>query len=74
MNKKAEESSWWIKISTRNPDYIYYFGDFENYWEAKRHIIGYMEDLKSEKAKIEDIQVKQCKPQKLTIGLSLIDT
>ena len=68
MNKK-EESSWWIKISTKNPAYIYYFGDFDSYWEAKKHKIGYIEDLRKEKAKIINIEVKRCKPQTLIIPL-----
>ena len=73
MNKKTKEPGWWIKISTKNPDYIYYFGEFNSYWEAKRHKMGYIKDLKEEKAKIKDIQVKQCKPQKFTICLSLTE-
>ena len=69
--KKEEQSNWWIRISTRNPDYIYYFGDFESYWEAKKYKIGYIEDLNEEKAKIVNIEVKQCKPQRLTIPLDI---
>ena len=68
MNKK-EESNWWIKISTRNPSYIYYFGSFDSYLEAKKYKLGYIEDLREERAKIVDIEVKQYKPQKLIIPL-----
>ena len=68
MNNK-KQSNWWIKISTRNPDYIYYFGDFDSYWEAKKHKLGYIRDLKEEKAKIVNIEIKQCQPQRLTISL-----
>lgn len=70
MNKEIQ-SEWWIRISTRNPDYIYYFGGFNSYWEAKENKIGYIKDLKQEKAKIVNVEVKQCKPQKLTIPLDI---
>ena len=62
---------WWIRISTRNPAYIYYFGDFSSYWEAKAHKDGYIEDLTKEKAELINIEVKQCKPSKLTIPLDI---
>ncbi len=70
MNRK-NECNWWIRISTRSPDYIYYFGDFTTYWEAKQYKSGYIKDLQREKAKIVNIEIKQCYPQKLTIALNV---
>jgi len=70
MNRK-NQTNWWIRISTRNPDYIYYFGDFSSYWEAKKHKLGYIKDLKEERAEITNIEVKQCQPSKLTIPLNI---
>ena len=69
LMKKKKESNWWIRISTRNPGYIYYFGSFDSYWEAKDYKLGYIEDLEKEETRIVNIEIKQCKPQKLTISL-----
>ena len=74
MNEKTQEFKiqkfgWWIGIVTSKPDYIYYFGVFDSYREAKQSKNDYIQDLKEEKAKIIDIQIKQCQPKQLTIPL-----
>ena len=74
MNKKTQEFKiqkfgWWIGILTSEPDYIYYFGVFNSYREAEQYKNDYIQDLKGEKAKIIDIQIKQCQPKQLTIPL-----
>ena len=56
---------WWIIILTNNPNYMYYFGPFDNYWEAGWCKNGYVQDLKEEKAKIIDIEIEQCQPRQL---------
>ncbi len=72
MNEKVQEYKkqkfgWWIKILTNKPDHIYYFGAFDSYWEAESCKKGYIQDLEGEKAKIVDIEIKQCQPKQLTI-------
>ena len=74
MNEKTQEFKiqkfgWWIEILTSKPDYIYYFGVFNSYREAEQSKNDYIQDLKEEKAKIIDIQIKQCQPKQLTIPL-----
>ena len=72
MNEKSQEHKtekfgWWIKILTNKPDYIYYFGVFDSYWEAEWCKKGYIKDLEEEKAEIVDIEIEQCQPKQLTI-------
>ena len=76
MNEKTQEFEtqkfgWWIKILTNKPNCIYYFGAFDNYWEAESCKKGYIQDLEEEKAKIVDIQIHQCQPRQLTIPITL---
>ena len=60
--------AYWAEIKTENPKCTYYFGPFLSQKEAKRHDIGYLEDLKQEGAKEIKVAIKRCKqPTKLTI-------
>ncbi len=70
MNQKTEEFGWWIKIVTDKPIYIYYFGVFNSYSEAKTHQNGYIEDLTEEASKIVNIGIQKCLPRQLTISVS----
>lgn len=72
MNIKAQEFGWWIEILTDNPNYMYYFGVFDNYWEAEWSKNGYIQDLKQEASEIVNIQIKKCQPKQLTILCSNI--
>ena len=58
---------YWVEITTKQPDCIYYFGSFDNYEEAQTMQHGYIEDLKSEKAVGIEAEIKRCLPTKLTI-------
>ena len=69
MNEETQKFGWWIRILTDKPTYIYYFGAFDNYYEAEYHKNGYIKDLEEEGSKIVDIQIKQCQPEQLTIPL-----
>lgn len=69
MNEKIPEFGWWIKIATSQPMYIYYFGPFNNYYEAERYKYGYIQDLSQEGSHIVDIQINQCQPKQLTTSL-----
>ena len=59
MNNKVKESGWWIKILTDKPSYMYYFGVFNDYWEAEWCKNGYIQDLKEEGTQIVNIEIKK---------------
>ncbi|HEY9643314.1 MAG TPA: DUF1816 domain-containing protein [Coleofasciculaceae cyanobacterium] len=59
--------AWWVEIITEAPNCTYYFGPFANAKEAKAAQYGYVEDLELEGAKNIKVDVKRCKPEKLTI-------
>jgi Domain of unknown function (DUF1816) len=59
--------AWWIEISTAEPKCTYYFGPFANEGIANLARAGYIEDLESENAQVMQVQVKRCKPNRLTI-------
>lgn len=59
--------SWWVKIKTRFPACIYYFGPFDTEKEAKLSQWGYIEDLFLEGAQEIDVAIEQTRPQYLTI-------
>lgn len=65
--ENRKEFGWWIEILTNNPDYIYYFGAFNSYWEAEQSKDTYIRDLEEERAKIVEIKIEQCQPKQLTI-------
>ncbi len=66
MNQ-IKESSWWVKILTDNPMYLYYFGEFKTYWQAEQSKNGYIQDLKEEKAEIVDVKIGIYEPSETTI-------
>ena len=51
--------------------YIYYFGGFNEYWEAESSKNGYIQDLKGEKAKIIDIAIGKYEPKEMTIPAAI---
>jgi Domain of unknown function (DUF1816) len=63
--------AWWVEISTDEPKCIYYFGPFANAQVAGLAQTGYVEDLESEHAKVTRLQVKRCKPNRLTIDADM---
>ena len=68
MNQ-TKKFSWWIKILTDNPMYTYYFGGFDNYWEAESLKNGYVQDLKQEEAEIVDVAIGKYEPTETTIPI-----
>ncbi|MEM7772811.1 MAG: DUF1816 domain-containing protein [Cyanobacteria bacterium P01_E01_bin.6] len=61
--------AWWVEIHTRVPNYIYYFGPFENQKEANSYKSGYVDDLVQEKAYGISVAIKQCEPKALSIDM-----
>jgi hypothetical protein len=59
--------AWWVEISTTEPKCTYYFGPFASAEVANLAQAGYIEDLESERAQVVKVQVKRCKPNRLTI-------
>ena len=59
---------WWIKITTAEPNCIYYFGPFESEEEAIAYQPGFIEDLQQENAQqiAASIQRSQA-PTQLTV-------
>lgn len=63
-------SSWWIKITTAEPNCIYYFGPFNNEAEANQAKPGFIEDLESEGAlQIQTSLQQSGEPEQLTIEM-----
>lgn len=58
--------AWWVEIDTESPECLYYFGPFITAKEAKAAQSGYIEDLQREGAKGLKVEIKRCKPDKLT--------
>ena len=59
---------YWLKISTKVPSCVYYFGPFDSPLEAKALQAGYIEDLLAENAVGINIELQQCPtPPELTI-------
>lgn len=59
--------AWWVEIETESPKCIYYFGPFTTAKAAKAAQSGYIEDLQQEGAKGIRVEIKHCKPARLTI-------
>ena len=64
---KRSNLPWWIEIHTAAPCCTYYFGPFDSEREAKLSQGGYIEDLNQEKAQGIAIEIKQARPESLTI-------
>lgn len=62
-----ETRKWWVKIITKTPVCIYYFGPFDTVQEAQVSQLDYSKDLQDEGSQIVTIQVEKCQPKKLTI-------
>lgn len=61
-------ASYWLKITTKVPQCIYYFGPFDSPWEAKMMQAGYIEDLLAEEAQGIHVELQEClQPPELTI-------
>lgn len=59
--------AWWIEIVTVSPCCVYYFGPFAIDKQAEFHQRGYLEDLQTESAGVIAVNIKQCKPPKITV-------
>jgi len=63
-------ASWWVKITTAEPNCVYYFGPFDSEREALQAKPGYIEDLEQEGAqRIRTSLQQSAEPEKLTIEL-----
>ena len=66
--KNNESVPYWLKINTKVPKCVYYFGPFDSPLEAKASQAGYIEDLMEEKALGIHVELEQCpQPEELTI-------
>ncbi|MEM6449321.1 MAG: DUF1816 domain-containing protein [Cyanobacteria bacterium P01_D01_bin.105] len=64
-------SDWWVKITTAEPNCIYYFGPFDSEQEAMQAKPGYIEDLEQEGAQSIKTSLQQtAEPEQLTLELS----
>ena len=69
MNQKIQEFGWWIEILTDSPNYRYYFGPFDSYYEAEWSKKGYIQDLEEEGAIIINTEIEQCQPKQLDMPI-----
>ena len=60
---------WWVKISTSQPECLYYFGSFSSKLEAIETLPGYLEDLEGERAEGIVVEIEQGYPERLTISV-----
>lgn len=54
---KPKQLTFWVKIFTEQPRYLYYFGPFVSMQEAQLHQGGYVEDLQGEGACIQNLEI-----------------
>lgn len=66
---EATQSSkfWWIRVVTQRPNYTYYFGPFLDRVTAENKQMGFIEDLTSEDAVIDQVSVLLCEPSAVTV-------
>ena len=64
---KTSIKPYWVEITTKQPQCIYYFGPFDSSEEAKTMQYGYIEDLTAEKAVGISVNIKRCLPTELTV-------
>ena len=63
-------NSWWVKITTSEPNCVYYFGPFDDELEATQAKPGFIEDLEQEGAlQIQTSLQNTPEPRELTIEL-----
>ncbi len=67
FNNEHFEFAFWVKIITKHPCCIYYFGPFFSPQEAQLFLPGYVEDLEQEGYEEISTQIEQCQPKELTI-------
>ena len=61
---------WWVKITTAEPNCVYYFGPFNSEEEAIQHQPGFIEDLQQENARDIRAAIQRCAtPAQLTVEL-----
>ena len=66
--KNTNNLSYWLKISTKVPKCMYYFGPFDSSLEAKALQGGYIEDLIEENAQSIHVELEQSsEPEHLTV-------
>ena len=66
--KQTEPLPYWLKITTKVPSCIYYFGPFDSPAEARILQAGYIEDLMAENALGIHIELeRRVKPEVLTV-------
>ncbi|PZO55875.1 MAG: hypothetical protein DCF15_09745 [Phormidesmis priestleyi] len=62
----------WVKITTAEPNCIYYFGPFDTQREAAQAKAGYIEDLQQEGAQQIQSMIEQiAEPKELTIEIEM---
>jgi len=62
---------WWVKVTTADPNCIYYFGPFDSELEAAQAKPGFVEDLQQEGAlQIQTSLHNIPEPQELTIEIA----
>jgi len=62
--------AWWLEVLTESPHCTYYFGPFQTLESALLSQSRYIKELLDEGAEGITVQIKYCKPQKLTIDRS----
>lgn len=67
-DRTKSKSPWWVKITTAQPECVYYFGPFDSQPEATKFQFGYVEDLVAEEARGIGIEIEQNSPELLTIS------
>ena len=64
-------NQWWVKITTAEPNCVYYFGPFDDETEAVKAKPGYVEDLQQEGAlQIQTSLQNIPEPKELTIEIN----
>ncbi|MGD1941617.1 MAG: DUF1816 domain-containing protein [Leptolyngbyaceae cyanobacterium] len=63
----SAQKPWWVKVHTKTPQCVYFFGPFDSAREAKIHQHGYIEDLVDEGARGVRAVTHRGNPQMLTI-------
>ncbi|MGD1900077.1 MAG: DUF1816 domain-containing protein [Phormidesmis sp.] len=64
-------NQWWVKITTAEPNCVYYFGPFDDETEAVQAKPGYVEDLQQEGAlQIQTSLQNIPEPKELTIEIN----
>lgn len=66
--QQVKNFPYWLKITTKVPQCVYYFGPFDSPLEAKALQGGYIEDLISENAQGIHIEMEHgSQPESLTV-------